>query len=133
MRNNKYKVTLDTWGTDPNKGKIASDSSLTEKEAKEYKKELLAALKHAPKTSCLLCLEAAFSKTDSTIVSFNRTETNSTIDKTHSNNLELHLATRLHCTDTERKCLRNIKEGKCPDVFVAELIGKKFFAKEKQK
>ena len=138
-KNKKYKVTLESWGAHSLTSPVTCDSLLTEKESKKYLKSLSDAFKQVPITSCFLCMEAQFAKKETTSVYFNRSgsKDNGKIKKARSSGLELHLATYLDCTNTEKKCLDNIKEGKCRDTFVIELIGKKLFptkyAQEKQK
>ena len=138
-KDKKYKVTLGNWGANPSTILLSSDSVLTEREAKRYLKDLAKEFRHIPATTCFLCMETQFSKKETTSVSFNRNWKNNKVQKEKilSNSLELHLATCLNCTNTERNCLNNIKEGKCQDKFVIELIGKRFFStkytQEKQK
>jgi len=137
-KDKKYKVTLEGWGMHSAKEILTCGSTLTEKEAKQYLKDLVKTFNQAPKKSCFVCMEAQFSKKETKSFSFvSAYPYKNPIQKTCSKALELHLASCLNCTDTERKCLNNIKNGKCPDKFIVELIGKRFFpaqyTSEKQK
>ena len=125
----KYDVNVinvvDGWGH--SSMEYMDCGKMSAKQMKDYVKEI-AAKKIIPQSSCVHHICALCNVRDSISTILWHDQNTLKPQKFNSGALDIHITMVNHRNCTRQDCFNNIKNGKCTDEFVIDIIGKKFFA-----
>lgn len=101
---------------------------MTKAEIKKYLKELSENYAEIPKNSCLYSFYAGFNAYDDMTVNLgNQWNSNNNFSEVSGGCMNVRIYIKGCSKCHQSKCINNIKNGKCVDDFVCEIIGKKLF------
>ena len=128
MAQKKYDIRLHyAWFAHGSSIEAMDCGSLPAQEIKKYLNRL-ATKKSLAKDSCVRHFKARFENTESASVYLcHENQCPNAPQTEESGRLNLYMTNKNNSKCSGHDCLNNIRNGKCTDAFIVEIIGKEFF------
>lgn len=127
MAQKKYNVRLHYSWYDSGSTEPMDCGSLPMQEINQYLARL-SAKKNIPRNSCVRQFKARFENQESaTVYLCHEQQCPNAPHREESGRLNLYMTNKNNSKCNGHDCFNNIRNGKCTDAFVIEIIGKEFF------